>query len=99
MRIIETSVSEFRAKAAEAGVPVRVIRTRSPEYRVVGNQVAVELVVVIQYLADVVAPDGEVEMWTCTETRPVDAQGEADLADLLYESLPNVTFVKRSGTF
>lgn len=99
MRIIDVSPEEFRARALEAGASVRVIRTRSPQYRVVGSQVAVELVAVIQYLANIVAPDGEKELWTCTETRPVDAQGRVDLAGLLYESLPDHRIVQRSGTF
>lgn len=99
MRIVDVSPEEFRAGVLKAGVSVRVIRTRSPQYQVVGNQVAVELVAVIQYLADIVAPDGEKELWTCTETRPVDAQGHADLTGLLYESLPSHRIVQRSGTF
>jgi hypothetical protein len=38
-------------------------------------------------------------MWTAVESRPVDPRGEFDLAGALYETLPKVTFVKRTGTF
>ncbi len=99
MRIHETTLDEFRAKVLEAAVPVRVIRTTRPGYRVVGNQVLDELSVVVQYLADVPVGEGETEMWTAVESRPVDPRGEFDLSGALYESLPRVTFVKRAGTF
>jgi len=99
MRIIDVSLDEFRKRVLEVGAPVRVIRTTAPGYRVVGNQALAELAVVIEYFANIAGPDGETEMWTTTEHRPVNLHGEFDLSGTLYESLPNVTFVKRSGTF
>lgn len=99
MRIHDTTLEAFRAKVLEAGVPVRVIRTTAPGYRVVDNQVLDELAVVVQYLADVPSEGGETVMWTAVESRPVDSRGEFDLSGVLYESLPKVTFVKRTGTF
>jgi hypothetical protein len=99
MRIRDVSLEEFRSRVLETGVPVRVIRTTVPGYRVVGNQALAELSVVVQYLADITAPDGEVEMWTASEHRPVSPRGEFDLTGVLYESLPKVSFVKRTGTF
>lgn len=99
MRIIDTTLEGFRAKVLETGVPVRVIRTTVPGYRTVGNQVLAELAVVVEYLADIQTPEGGTEMWTRTEHRPVGLRGEFDLSGALYESLPNVTFVKRTGTF
>ena len=99
MHIRDASLEEFRARVLETGVPVRVIRTTVPGYRVVGNQALAELSVVVQYLADIEAPEGEVEMWTASEHRPVSLRGEFDLSGALYESLPKATFVKRTGTF
>lgn len=99
MRIHDTTLEAFRAKVLETGAPVRVIRTTRPGYRVVGDQVLDELSVVVQYLADVPAEGGEPEMWTAVESRPVDPRGEFDLAGALYETLPKVSFVKRTGTF
>lgn len=99
MRIVDVTLDEFRRKVLEAGVPVRVIRTTVPGYRTVGNQALAELAVVVDYLADIAGPDGAVETWTTTEHRPVNHRGEFDLTGALYESLPNVTFVKRAGTF
>jgi hypothetical protein len=99
MRIRDTTLEAFRAKVLETGVPVRVIRTTAPGYRVVGNQVLDELAVSIEYLADVPTEGGETEMWTAVESRPVDPRGEFDLAGALYETLPKITFVKRTGTF
>lgn len=99
MRIIDVTLDEFRKKVVDTCVPVRVIRTTVPGFRTVGNQVVAELAVVVEYLADLVALDGETEMWTATEHRVVGPRGEFDLSGVLYESLPNVTFVKRAGTF
>lgn len=99
MRIHDVSLEEFRRKVLEVGVPVRVIRTTAPGYRVVGNQALAELAVVIEYFADIPGPDGDAEMWTTTEHRPVSLRGEFDLSGALYESLPKVSFVKRTGTF
>ncbi len=99
MQIVDVSLDEFRRKVTETGVPVRVIRTTAPGYRVVGNQALAELAVVVEYFADITSPDGEVEMWTTSEHRPVGPRGEFDLSGALYETLPKVTIVKRAGTF
>lgn len=99
MRIRDVSLDEFRSRVLDTGVPVRVIRTTVPGYRVVGNQALAELSVVVQYLADIAGSDGEVETWAASEHRPVNVRGEFDLAGALYESLPKVSFVKRTGTF
>jgi hypothetical protein len=71
MRIVDASLDQFRAKVVEKDVLVRVIRTTVPGYRVVGNQVLDELAVSIEYLADIPVEDGETEMWTAVESRPV----------------------------
>lgn len=99
MRIVDKNLDEFRAKVLETGAPVRVIRTTYPSHRIVGNQVLDELVISIEYLADIPTPEGEVETWVASESRPVNHRGEFDLSGALYESLPNVSFVKRTGTF
>lgn len=57
----------------KSGVPVRVIRTVVPGFRTVGNQAVAEFAGAVEYLSDLVAPDGETEMWTTTKHRVVGA--------------------------